>query len=53
MRYITIGLTTAAALVLSALSAHAEADSPGKPAIELGAPFQDHAILQRGLAVPV
>jgi sialate O-acetylesterase len=51
MRHITIGLATAAALVFSALSSHAEEPTPG--AIELGAPFHDHAILQRGMAVPV
>jgi len=43
MRHLTIRLTTAAALFFSALSA----------ASELGAPFRDHAILQRGMAVPV
>jgi len=42
------------ALLLSALAAHtAEAAAEAKPGLELGAPFVDGAVLQRGMPVPV
>ena len=58
MKHITIGVATAAALIFSPLSARAaapaaEPEAPRELAIELGAPFRDHAILQRGMTVPV
>jgi len=56
MKLITTGLATAAAIVLanpSPLATAAESEGPRKLAIELGAPFHDHAVLQRGMAVPV
>ena len=58
MKQITIGLTSAVALILAIPSALAAATSPGpegprKLAVQLGAPFHDHAVLQRDMAVPV
>jgi len=58
MKHTIIGLATAAALIFSSLSASAaapaaEAEGPRALAVQLGAPFHDHAILQRGMAVPV
>jgi len=38
---------------VSCAAAPAEAASPGVPAIEMGAPFRDNAILQRDMKVPV
>jgi hypothetical protein len=49
-------LTLTAALLLSPLAASAAEDKPAAkpaPAIELGAPFGDNAILQRDKALPV
>ncbi|MCF7673928.1 MAG: hypothetical protein K9N23_00475 [Akkermansiaceae bacterium] len=58
MKHLTTGVAMAATLILSLLSAPAAApapgaDSPRELAIALGAPFHDHGILQRGMAVPV
>ncbi|MCU0779765.1 MAG: hypothetical protein MUF04_01535, partial [Akkermansiaceae bacterium] len=58
MKLITIGLASAAAFVFANASSlvaapAAGAEEPRTLAIELGAPFHDHAILQRGMTVPV
>ena len=54
---ITTGVAAAATLMflpLSAVAAKApKSDSPRTLAIQLGAPFHDHAVLQRGMSVPV
>lgn len=55
---LTTRTVLAAALVCLSLSAHqAEsalgADAPRQLAIELGAPFRDNAVMQRGMALPV
>jgi len=52
----TRSVSLVAILVLLSHSARlvaTEADSPPQPAIELGAPFTDNMILQRGMEVPV
>lgn len=51
-----LNLCLAAALSLSLLATLAAEDKPASnpaPAIELGAPFRDHAILQRDVVLPV
>jgi len=53
-----IGVAATAALVFSSLTVNAAAPAadpaaPRELAIELGAPFCDHAVLQRGMTVPV
>lgn len=55
MKPVTLGLAFAAAIVIANPSplAAAEEEGPRPLAIELGAPFHDHAVLQRGMAVPV
>ena len=58
MKPITIGLATAAAFVFANSSPLAAApaageEGPRKLTIELGAPFHDHAVLQRGMTAPV
>ncbi len=58
MTRITTTTVAAAALIFLPLSSHAAApapaaDSPRELAIELGTPFCDHAVLQRGMVVPV
>jgi len=58
MTRITIRIALVAALFFLSHCAHAaetatEADAPPKPAIELGAPFCDNMVLQRGMEVPV
>lgn len=53
---VTLGLAFAAAIVLAhptPLASAAEPEGPRQLAIEIGAPFHDHAVLQRGMAVPV
>ena len=55
---ITNRIVLVAALTFSSLRVYAasetpDADSPPKPAIELGSPFVDNVILQRGMKVPV
>ena len=55
-RLMTIFLILVAALLLTPLAASAAEDKPAAkpaPAIELGAPFADNAILQREMPVPV
>lgn len=52
----TVILAIIAALLLSPMAASAAETPPAAkpaPAIELGAPFRDNAILQRGMDVPV
>jgi len=58
MTRITTRIALVAALFFLAHSAHAaemasEADSPPRPAIELGSPFCDNMVLQRDMEVPV
>ncbi len=58
MTRITTRIVLVAALFFLAHFAHAAevvpgADSPPKPAIELGSPFCDNMVLQRGMEVPV
>jgi hypothetical protein len=56
MKLITLGLATATAFVFAnsiPLAAAAELEGPRALAIELGAPCHDHAVLQRGMDVPV
>lgn len=58
MKLITLSLATAAGFVFAypsplAAAPAAEAEGPRKLSVELGAPFHDHAVLQRGMAVPV
>ena len=54
---ITTGVAAAAAMMFLPLTADAakaaEAKPPRELAIQLGSPFRDHAILQRGMVVPV
>ena len=54
---ITTGVAAAAALIFLPLTADAAKASKAKPprdlAVQLGAPFHDHAVLQRGMSVPV
>ncbi|MCH7225438.1 hypothetical protein [Haloferula sp. A504] len=57
MKLITLCLA-AAALVFSSPTSHAaapagEKEGPRPLAVQLGAPFHDHAVLQRGMTVPV
>ena len=49
------GIATAVALAFSTFSSSAagEPEGPRELAIQLGAPFRDHAVLQRGMSVPV
>ena len=50
-------VVAAAALIFSPLTADAakapKADPPRELTLQLGAPFHDHAVLQRGMTVPV
>jgi hypothetical protein len=55
---ITMGVAAAAAMICIPLTANAAAppansEGPRALAIELGTPFRDHAVLQRGMSVPV
>ena len=49
------GIATAVALAFSTFTSSAanEPEGPRELAIQLGAPFHDHAVLQRGMSVPV
>ena len=58
MKRIHLCVATATALLFALFSAGAAAETaepegPRELAIQLGAPFHDHAVLQRGMAVPV
>jgi hypothetical protein len=56
MKLLTLGLATATAFGFAnsiPLATAAELQEPRALAIELGAPFHDHAVLQRGMTVPV
>lgn len=56
MKLLTLGLATATAFGFAnsiPLGTAAELEGPRALAIELGAPFHDHAVLQRGMTVPV
>jgi sialate O-acetylesterase len=57
MKLIPIRVALTAALIISSLpfaaAPAAGAEGPRALAVQLGAPFHDHAILQRGMTVPV
>ena len=59
MKHLKTGLAAVAALTLALppislpAAPTAEPGSPRELAVELGAPFHDHAVLQRGMTVPV
>lgn len=54
MKHIIIGFAAAITLLFSPISVLAsEEEGPRELAVQLGAPFHDHAILQRGMAVPI
>ena len=55
MKNFVHGIATAVALAFSTFTSSAtnEPEGPRELAIQLGAPFHDHAVLQRGISVPV
>ena len=55
MKNFVHGIATAVALAFSTFisSAANEPEGPRDLAVQLGAPFHDHAVLQRGMSVPV
>lgn len=54
MKHIILRFAAATTLIFSPISAlAAEEERPRELAVQLGAPFHDHAILQRGMAVPI
>ena len=58
MKHIITRAATAAVLICTTLTIQAAAPKPAAEgprtlSIELGTPFRDHAVLQRGMAVPV
>ena len=53
VRKILITITTCSLLCSVTMQAAEEENANASPAVKLGAPFADHAVLQRGMKVPV